>query len=112
MPPEGKGLARSLGQPQDELDYLRATWPSHSTVLGILENYVTSHDGTTTYLLRKRDVARLLEIAGVAIDYYMRALAAAAAILDWPTIHEVETCRIDAAATLSKLEGEFQMSQP
>lgn len=112
IPPEGRGLARELGQPLDELDYLRATLSSHSTLLAVLDHHVVSDDGTTTYLVRQDEVTRLIDIGHMAVDYYLRALIAAAGILGWPSLSDLLECRRAAETALSALQAESEGRVP
>jgi hypothetical protein len=111
MPAEGKGMARALGQPRDELDYLISTWSSHSTLLAVLRHHRVGDDSTTTYLIRGSDLARLIEIGRLAADYYTRVLVSAAHILDWATVDELEESRAAIERDLVALEDEVAESQ-
>jgi hypothetical protein len=96
-------LARALGQPFDELDYLDATLASHSSLLSVLTHYETDEGGTTTYFVRRADVPRMAEIGRMALDYYLRALEAASAILSWSGLGVLAHIRAQTNAQLAEL---------
>jgi hypothetical protein len=104
VPAEGKGLARALGQPLDELAYLRSTFSSHTTLMAVLDHHRTEVDGTTTYLVRRSDPEALLDIGHMLMDHYLRALIGSATVLEWTTLGDLISAR-------SRLEAEFAALQ-
>lgn len=90
MPGEGRPLALALGTPEDQMDYLLSTFPSHSTLSSMAAFNMEDAGGDRGIHVRTPDPEDVAVVADRACKQFIRAAIAAFHIFEWEGVEALD----------------------
>jgi hypothetical protein len=103
FPADGGSIARALGQPADEIDYVMSTNSSHSSMSSSFRHF-TVGDSAVAVTTKNPDPKFHAAVSDRSTRHAVRAAAATGAILGWRTVDELRHVRDETIGALDRGE--------